>query len=156
MRLSVIAAILGTAACGSATPPPEGAATATARPTDAAHANVTGPHGDHTPRHGGLVLMSGDVHYEVVLGADGQHAIWFSDAVRSELPASVAREVTLRVVRPGVPEESLALQIDDTGESWIGKGARIEGDNVMVHVRYVLPGEPPHEIEIPFVRNPAP
>jgi hypothetical protein len=151
MRLSLLISFLIAAGCGAPPAPPSAPVPAATPPADAAHKNVTGPHGDHTPRHGGLVLMFGDVHYEVVLNADGRHAVWFSDAVRNELPASVAREVTLRVARPGAPEETLALQIDGNGEAWIGKGTRVEGDNVMVKVRYVLPGEPPHETEIPFL-----
>ena len=147
--------LLSAVACaGPPAAPPPAATPAAAAPADAAHRNVVGPHGDHSPRHNGLVLMFGDVHYEVVLGADGQHAVWFSDAVRSELPASVAREVSLLIVRPGAPDELLPLQIDGAGEAWIGRGSRLEGDNVMVKVRYVLPGEPPHETEIPYVRNP--
>jgi hypothetical protein len=153
-RVWLATCLLSAAACASPpAPPPPAAAPASAAPADAAHKNVTGPHGDHTPRHNGLVLMFGDVHYEVVLGTDGRHAVWFSDAVRSELPASVAREVSLQILRPGAPDEHLPLRIDGAGEAWIGQGARLEGDNVMVKVRYVLPGEPPHETEIPYLRN---
>ena len=65
-------------------------------PVDPQHQNLTGPHGDHTPHHGGMVLMNGDIHYEVVLGRDGRHRIWFSDAVRNDLPASIASNLRSR------------------------------------------------------------
>jgi hypothetical protein len=131
--------------------PPAAAPAATA-PSDAAHQNLTGPHGDHSPKHGGLVLMNGDVHYEVVLSADGRHAIWFSDAVRSELPASVARNVTIQITRPGVPVEPLKLEIDESGEAWVAHGKPVEGADVIAKVQFSLQGEP-HEVEIPFVAS---
>ena len=99
--------------------------------------------------------MNGDVHYEVVLASDGRHQLWFSDAVRSELPASVATGVTMEVARPDAPVEIVALRIDDAGEAWIADARRIEGEGVMVKVRFALQGEP-HEIEVPFVVSRVP
>ena len=119
-------------------------------PADPQHQNVTGPHGDHSPHHGGLVLMNGDIHYEVVLGRDGRHRIWFSDAVRNDLPASIAQNVTLEIARPSAPVEVLKPSIDDSGESWVATSRPIEGDGVMVKIRYALQGEP-LEIEVPFI-----
>jgi hypothetical protein len=125
-------------------PPPAASA-----PRDAQHAGVTGPHGDHTPRHGGLVLMNGDVHYEVVLAKDGRHQVWFSDATRNELPASVASGVTMEVMRPGAAPETLSLSIDDAGEAWVADARPLAGEGVMVKLRYALQGER-HEIEVPY------
>jgi len=55
------------------------------------------PHGDHNPHHGGIVMMKGDdLHYEVVLDPSGrEYRVYFTDAVREELPASVAADVVL-------------------------------------------------------------
>ena len=143
---------LAAAACGSdrASPAPAAAPAATPAPNDAAHQALKGPHGDHTPRHDGLVLMFGDVHYEVVLMKTGKHQVWFSDAVRNELPASVASSVTMTVARPGAEVESLTLAIDENGESWLASGQPLEGDGATVKVRYVLQGDA-HETEIPVV-----
>jgi hypothetical protein len=124
-------------------------------PPDPQHQNVTGPHGDHTPHHGGLVLMNGDIHYEVVLGRAGHHRIWFSDAVRSDLPASIAQNVTLEIARPSAPVEVLKPAIDESGESWVATSRPIDGEGVMVKIRYALQGEP-YEIEVPFVAGGAP
>jgi len=93
--------------------------------------------------------MNGDMHYEVVVDRGGTHRIWFSNAVREDLPASVASKVMMIVTRKGAPDESLALAIDDSGESWIAAGRPVGGD-VMVKVTYVTRGEPV-EIELPFV-----
>jgi hypothetical protein len=147
--LAAAAGLVLAAACSS---PPAPAAPASSAPPAAAdpqHQNVVGPHGDHSPHKGGMVLMNDDIHYEVVLARDGRHRIWFSDAVRSELPASVATGVTLTITRTGEPEEVLTLAIDDSGESWIAAGRPVTGD-AYVKVAYALQGEP-HEVEIPFV-----
>jgi hypothetical protein len=130
----------------SASPPPA----ANRTPSDVQHQGITTPHGDHSAHHGGLVLMSGELHYEVVFDAQGRHRIWFSDAVREDLPASVARDVRMTIVRPGAPPESVALEIDDAGESWVASGKPVSGDDVTVTVTFVAQGSP-LEIEIPFL-----
>jgi len=117
---------------------------------DAQHAGITTPHGDHSPHHGGLVLMNGEVHYEVVLDRSGKHRIWFSDAVREDLPASIATRVVIVMSRPGAAPEELALSIDDNGESWVAAGAPVAGDDVMVKVSFVARGQP-FEVELPFL-----
>ncbi|HJU41699.1 MAG TPA: hypothetical protein VJ691_02755 [Vicinamibacterales bacterium] len=145
-RLVIIALITG--ACSSQ--PAEPAAPSRARPNDTQHAGITSPHGDHSPHHGGIVLMQGELHYEVVIDPNGRHSVWFSDAVREDLPASVASKVEMTVIRPNVPPESLALAIDESGESWITAGKPVTGSNVMVKLTFVARGEP-LEIEIPYV-----
>jgi len=152
-RVKCASLLLLLVACGGREREATPAAQASTAPTDAAHRNLTGPHGDHSPRHGGVVLMNGDVHYEVVLSKDGRHQIWFTDAVRSDLPASVATGVTMEVARPGAHVEVVTLTIDDAGEAWIANARPLEGDGVMVKIRYALQGEP-HEIEVPFVAPP--
>ncbi len=97
-----------------------------------------------------MVLMNGELHYEVVFDRSGKHQVWFSDAVREDLPASVAANVTMTVTRKGAPPEPLVLTIDDSGESWVANGKPVEGDDVMVKVSYAVRGEP-FEVEIPFL-----
>src|SRR3954447_20061543 len=112
-------AALIAAACSAPAPPPQSAAGAAAAPAAAG----TVPHGDHNPHHGGIVMMRGDLHYEVVCDRTGRaHHVYFTDAVRDELPAAVASAVTLTIKRPKAPDETVALRIDDDGESWIGSG----------------------------------
>ena len=94
--------------------------------------------------------MKGELHYEVVLDPKGRHSVWFSDAVREDLPASVASKVEMTVSRPAAPAETLTLSIDESGESWIASGQPVSGDDVMVKLSFVARGEP-LEIEIPFV-----
>jgi hypothetical protein len=94
--------------------------------------------------------MNGDVHYEVVLDPAGRYEVWLSDAVRTDLPASMASNVTITVSRPGTEPEVLKLTVDDAGESWVGTGKPVTGDSVLVKLNYDLRGTP-HEVEIPFV-----
>jgi hypothetical protein len=149
MKLAVFAIALMAAACSSEPPLTEPAGAP--KPADAQHAGITTPHGDHSPHHGGLVLMQGELHYEVVLDPKGRHSLWFSNAVREELPASVASKVQMTVVRPDTPPETLALAIDDNGESWVASGQPLLGTGVMVKLAFVARGEP-FEIEIPYVQ----
>ena len=149
MRWLLIAVLLLSTACSR--PPAEGPATTTAKPSDSQHAGITTPHGDHSPHHGGMVLMKGELHYEVVLDPKGRHAVWFSDAVREDLPASVASKVEMAVSRPAGPAERLTLSIDESGESWVASGKPVTGnDDVTVKLSFVVRGEP-YEIEIPFL-----
>ena len=135
--------------CGACSSKPEPAAAPAARPPDPQHAGITTPHGDHSPRHGGHVLMIGELHYEVVIDPNGRHSVWFSDAVREDLPASVASKVGMIVTRPHASPESLTLAIDESGESWITAGKPVSGNDVMVKLTFVARGEPV-EIEIPY------
>jgi hypothetical protein len=142
------------ASCGA--PPPDAPPTAAAAaPVAEATRGVEGTaaHGDHNPHHGGVVLMKGDLHYEVVLDSSGRaHHVYFSDALREALPASVASDVVLTIRHPA--EERIAMQIDDTGESWIGSGRRVETPAAAsARLAFAVDREP-YWIDIPF--TPAP
>jgi hypothetical protein len=118
------------------------------KPPDAQHAGITTPHGDHSPHHGGLVMMNGEVHYEVVFDSQGKHRVWFSNAVREDLPASIASEVVMAVTPKMGAATTFALKIDDSGESWMADGSHPLAGGDIVKLSYRLRGEP-FEIEIP-------
>ena len=122
---------------------------------DPQHQNVVGPHGDHTPHKGGMVLMNGDIHYEVVLSREGQHRIWFSDAVRAELPASVATGVTHDHHPAGRARRGAGAGHRRQRRVVDGRGRPVTGDDAYVKINYALQGEP-HEVELPFVPATAP
>jgi len=109
------------------------------------------PHGDHNPHHGGVVMMKGDLHYEVVLDPTGRdYRLYFTDAVREDLPASVASQATITIRRPGAPDEPIALAIDEAGESWIGRGLRVEHPAAATaRVAFTIKGDP-YWIDLPF------
>ena len=113
-------------------------------------------HGDHSPRYGGYVFMHGDLHFEVVLTAEGEHRIYFSDAMRSELPAAVAEDVRVtirRVGEAGEELEPLQPRIDEFGEAWIASGDPIETEDTVAIVYFRFEGSP-YEIEVPFIMEP--
>ena len=94
--------------------------------------------------------MNGEMHYEVVFDKTGKHRVWFSNAVREDLPASVAAHVVMVVTRPMGAAEMLALTIDESGESWVAAGAPLDESGTLVTLKYSVRGEP-FEIEIPFL-----
>jgi hypothetical protein len=98
--------------------------------------------------------MHGDLHFEVVLDPGGRHQVYLTDAVRTELPASAASEVTVEVLRPGEEPEKLSLRIDEFGESWIAEGRPVPAmKESRALVALVHQGER-YEIELPFVAPP--
>jgi hypothetical protein len=140
--------LLLVALAGACAPAPaEAPVETTKKSADAQHAGITSPHGDHSPHHGGIVLMNGETHYEVVFGKDGKHQVWFSDAVREDLPASIASNVVMIVSPKMGATETFALKIDDSGESWIADGHPLASGD-MVRLTYSVRGAP-FEVEIP-------
>jgi hypothetical protein len=124
----------------------------------AAGAGVTGaavrpapPHGDHNPHHGGVVMMKGDLHYEVVLDPAGRsHRLFFTDAAREDLPASLASSAALTIHRPDGSQEVIPLQIDAAGESWTGAERLVRtAEAATVRVAFTIRGEP-YWIDLPF------
>jgi hypothetical protein len=145
-RLCLVAAVVYAAGACSRDDAGGQAAQASVPPGTAA----TVPHGNHDPKYGGVVLMNGDLHFEVVLGRDGRHQVYFSDAVREELPASIASSVSVTVTRAGAAQETIPLQIDESGESWLGHGRPVDDPaRANVRVAYSAQGSP-YWIDIPF------
>ena len=148
LGLTVVAAI----ACASCNrTPPAQPAVVQATPAAASTAGSV-PHGDHNPHHGGIVMMKGeDLHYEVVLDPAGRgHHLYFTDALREDLPASVASDVVLTIHRPKTVDERIPLQIDETGESWIGSGHAVaDPAATTVRVAFSIRQEP-YWIDLPF------
>ena len=100
------------------------------------------PHGDHNPKFGGVVLMNGNLHFEVVLDHGGRHRVYFSDEIRSPLPASTVSDVTIEVQRPGQDPERLALEIDERDESWVGQGKPVATAGSVARIGYSYRGQP--------------
>jgi hypothetical protein len=110
---------------------------------------ATVPHMDHSPRHGGLVLMRGDTHFEVVLNPDGRCQVYFTDATRADLPASFASEVDIGLAALDGERQNVPFQIDPDGKMWIGRLKMTNDRQAIVRVTYVGRGEQPYWIDVP-------
>ena len=106
-------------------------------------------HTDHLPRHGGLVLMNGDLHFEVILDKDGRHRVYFSDAVRAELPASIASDLTITITQHQKAAELVNARIDADGKSWVANGQPVDDVNAVARVAFTAQGRP-YWIDLPF------
>ena len=128
----------------------------TAPPATAETAEPVVPHGDHSAHHGGVVMMKGDLHYEVVLDPAGRYRLYFTDATRADLPAATAANASITVTRPDGAPEGIELRIDDTGESWIGEGRPVaDPTKTTSRVSFTLRGEEPYWIDLPFDAQPT-
>lgn len=154
--VAAVSSVLLAAACGgqrqqaTASPPPA------ARPAAAVPTGSAMPHGDHNPHHGGVVLMKGDLHYEAVFDPTGKaHQLYFSDAVREDLPASFASSVSFTIKRPGEADEVVPMQIDAAGESWIGTSRPIAHPTATtVRVAFTV-AEESYWLDVPVTAEPA-
>lgn len=166
LRLSATLSIaLVSARCGSpsdgATKPASASASASApaaAPSATAAASAdhgaalaagAAPHGDHSPHHGGTVLMAGDLHYEIVLKPAGGAELYLSDAVRKDLPASIVSDVAIEIERPGKKDEQIDMTIDGSGERWEGPAKPVKQDDAIVRVAFTFQGDPV-TVDLPY------
>jgi hypothetical protein len=134
-------------ACSSREQP---ATTDAARAQDAAGAGTV-PHGDHNAHHGGIVLMKGDLHFEVVADGGGHHRLYFTDAMRADLPAAVAQSVSLTIHRTVASDEVVPMHIDEAGESWEATGRSVDKpDGTTLRIAFTLKDDQPYWIDVPF------
>jgi hypothetical protein len=141
--------------CGVQTRPPSGETSLVTEPAasssiDPSHGGAMA-HGDHRPHYGGIVLMNGDLHFEVVVSPRGTYHVYFSDELRRELPASTVSEVVLTVTREHAQPETLILNVDDTGESWVATGKPVGEPQVTIRVAYFFE-QKPYWIDIPWTQ----
>ncbi len=96
-------------------------------------------------------MKGDDLHYEVVLDSTGRaHRVYFTDAVREELPAAAASDVALTIKRPSESDEMVAMRIDDAGESWVGRGRAVANPSATTaRVAFSIRGEA-YWIDLPF------
>jgi hypothetical protein len=145
--------LVACAGCGNVA---VGCGTDTDPPVAAESAPEGVPHGDHAPHHGGVVMMKGDLHYEIVLESAGRYRVYFTDATRVDLPAATAENASITIRRPDSPPEGIELRIDEAGESWIGEGQPVSNPaQTIARITYTIRGEEPYWIDVPFNAKPT-
>jgi hypothetical protein len=109
---------------------------------DASAALVAGmAHGNHIPKYGGVVLMNGDLHFEIVANESGDYKVYFSDAARRELPASAVSDVKLSIQRPHYRGEPVDLRISADGEYWVGKSGFVDDRETDLQIFFNYQGQ---------------
>jgi hypothetical protein len=108
------------------------------------------PH-DHTSNHGGLVLMDGELHFELLVGFDGRHRVHYTDGRRRPLPPSAMKSVHLTIKRGTGADEELTL-LSGEGGAWSGKGRLIDGATVDVTLTHVTRAGHRYSIDVPVTR----
>lgn len=99
-------------------------------------------HEDHASRHGGFVMMFLEMHFEIVVPDEGGVQIYYSDPLRTPLPAAVVSDVAVEIERPGNTIESVFMTISDSGEAWEGESSPVENPETIVRVAFLFQGEP--------------
>ena len=105
-------------------------------------------HGTHDARNGGLVLMYNDLHYELVLRPEGGVRIYYSDAIRMELPAATVSDVVVEIDRGG-EIEYVTMVMSDGGDYWHGESRPVTAPDTLIRTAFLFQGEPV-VAEIPF------
>ncbi len=95
-------------------------------------------------------MMKGDMHYELVVDQAGRVQLFFTDAVREDLPASIASAASVTLQGKDRADEPIRLQIDPNGESWIGAGRPVaDRANTTAKVSFTIRNEP-YSIDLPL------
>jgi hypothetical protein len=123
--------------------------TAAAAPAASPPAMTFPSHADHFPRHGGLVFMNGDTHLEVILSSDGSASVYFTNAVRQELPPTYASEVTMGMTS-GERRQQIDLRMESGRNVWVGRLDTPADPYAIVRVSYAAEGERPYWIDLPW------
>jgi len=105
--------------------------------------SVPGLH-DHSPRHGGVVGMSGQLHLEALARADGTLLVYLTDYNRAPRTLDdVSGKVTLEL-----PAGDRELALRATTDALEAKGEPVTDAEVNAHVELKIAGEP---VDMDFV-----
>jgi WD40 repeat protein/Cu/Ag efflux protein CusF len=112
-------------------------------PSTGARVPAPGVH-DHTPHHGGVVGMSGQIHLEAHAAPDGRIRLWVSDLWRYPIPpARAAGSVTLELSAGDVD-----LPLRATDDALAAAGAPLAARDVTAHFALTVDGAP---VEMDFL-----
>ena len=110
-------------------------------------------HEDHSSRHGGLVIMYSDLHFEIVAPDSGGVQVYFSDDIRRAQPAAVVSDVAVEIEGNGDGIESVFMRISDTGDYWEGDSSPITNEDALIRLAFISQ-QSPFVLEIPAAALP--
>lgn len=146
LEMFALALVTALASCGGEKSGPRTSISS----ADASAAPIPGmAHGNHNPKYGGVVLMNGDLHFEIVAKEDGSYTVYFSDFARRELPAAAVSHVRLSIQRPGYRGEPVEMKVSDNGEYWEGKGGYVDDKETNLQIFFDYQGQP-RTSDMPF------
>jgi hypothetical protein len=99
-------------------------------------------HGNHDPHHDGFVSMYLDLHIEVVAPAAGGVRLYYTDAVRAELPAAVVSDVEVQIERKRAKPETVTMSISPSGDFWHGRARPLTDPEAIIRVAFLFGGQP--------------
>jgi hypothetical protein len=120
LRLTILLAVCVLAGCGH---PEKNNSENSRGPAAPAPAGV--------PKYRGSGTSGAGLQAQLAISAQGDYTVYFMDAAGDDLPAAEASDVS---VQAGA--KSIALQMNDTGETWIGKGSLPATDDLTAHVAF--------------------
>jgi Heavy metal binding domain len=85
------------------------------------------------PKYRGSATTKNGLHTEVAISAQGEYTVYFMDSAGDDLPAAQLSAVSVN---------GSALEINDTGETWIGKSSLPADNDLTAHVAFSVGGAP--------------
>ncbi|GEM_PF-386297 len=83
------------------------------------------------PKYRGSAATKNGLHTEVNISAQGDYTVYFMDAAGDDLPAAQLSGVSLNGIK---------LDINDTGETWVGKGPLPASNDLTAHLDFSIRG----------------
>jgi hypothetical protein len=113
------------------------------------------PHGDHVPDHNGLVLMHSneEMHFEVVVIAQGGIELYLSDAARMQLPAVAVSDVVVEIERTDGSVEFVNMAMSPSGDAWSGLSKPVTDKDSIIRIGFLFNAEP-FFVDIPAMAFP--
>src|SRR5206468_5843721 len=101
---------------------------------------------DHTPHHGGVVGMAGDLHLEALAAPDGRVRVYLTDFWRRPLPAASASATGTVTLELADGDRTLSLAA--AGDALEASGPALPGPEVTARFALGVGGKP---VEMDFV-----
>src|SRR5579871_1887913 len=94
-----------------------------------------------TPKYQGSGVINDNLHLDMAVSQSGEYTVALSDDRGDEVPASEVSGLVVAFKQSGAPSGSVSLRINDTGESWVGRGPSVLDSNATALVALFLHGE---------------